>query len=142
MGRLSSLKGKQFERKIANVLRAQWPGIEVRRSSQADRAVNSDVYITNAPIKLERIWWECEDSRTPNPAKKLEQAERDIASLPGPQRDRLPVVVWHRIGERHSSATMPLAVLDILRGKESVLRNEPVTMELGAFLDVLSGGVK
>ena len=86
MGKLSRTKGRSYEQRIANVLRAQWPGIEVRRSSQADRAVNSDVYITNAPLKLERLWLECQDSRKPTPTVKL------AANPPAVYADRGPSV--------------------------------------------------
>lgn len=143
MGKLSSLKGKTYERRIANVLRAKWPGIEVRRSSQADRAVQSDIYVANGNEKLERIWWELTDARKPDPIDKLEQAERDsrFSSRFG-AISRLPVVVWHRIGERCSYATTRLWVLDAVRGVTSAVRSEAVTMPLEQFLDVLSGGVR
>lgn len=140
MGLLSRTKGKVFERKVANVLRAKWPGIEVRRSSQADRAVQSDIYVANGNAKLERIWWELTSSKQPSPETKLEQAERDVSSSCA--LTRLPVVVWHRYGERTSYATTRLWVLDAVRGVTSPVRSEAVTMPLDQFLDVLSGGVR
>jgi hypothetical protein len=148
MGKLSSLKGKSYERRIANVLRRKWPGIEVRRSSQSDKPYNSDVYVAIGSGVLTQCWFECQDSRKPTPEVKLEQAERDIAGVYNVDWalqeviPRLPVVVWHRIGERTSYATTRLWVLDAVRGVTSPVRSEAVTMPLEQFLDVLSGGVR
>lgn len=141
MGLMQRRKGRAWEQKVANIFRAKWPGIEVRRSSQADRAAQSDVYVVNGCTKLERLWLECEDARKPDPNKKLKQAEYDIA-MSVKNDNRLPVVVWHRIGERTSYATTRLWVLDAVRGVTSPVRSEAVTMPLEQFLDVLSGGVR
>jgi hypothetical protein len=148
MGKLSSLKGKTFERRIANVLRKTWQGVDIRRASQADRPYQSDVYAVNGNEVQRRLWIECQDSRKPTPEVKLVQAERDIAGQHNVDwaaqeaTRRLPVVVWHRIGERTSYATTRLWVLDAVRGVTSPARSEAVTMPLEQFLDVLSGGVR
>lgn len=150
MGLLSRTKGKVFERKVANVLRKAWQGVDIRRASQADKAFQSDVYAVNGNEVQQRLWIECQDSRKPTPETKLQQAERDIAGVYvidmrdvlKVQPSRLPVVVWHRIGERTSYATTRLWVLDAVRGVTSPVRSEAVTMPLEQFLDVLSGGVR
>jgi hypothetical protein len=133
-------KGRSYEQRIANVMREQWPGIEVRRSSQADRAHQSDVFVAVGPPKLMRLWLELQDARKPTPEAKLAQAERDISE--SSDRSRLPVVVWHRMGERSSYVTTRLWVLDEVRAEMHAHRHEVVTMPLEQFFDVLSGGVR
>lgn len=141
MGMLSRRKGRSYEQRIGRMLREQWPGVEVRRSMQNERAFNSDLYVVGGSSKLERLWLELCDGRKPDPNKKLQQAEYDIA-MSAKNDNRLPVVVWHRIGERTSYATTRLWVLDAVRGVTSPVRSEAVTMPLEQFLDVLSGGVR
>ncbi len=140
MGMLSRRKGRAYEQRIGRMLREQWPGVEVRRSMQNERAFNSDLYVVGNS-KLERLWLECEDARKPDPNVKLKQAEYDIA-MSARNDNRLPVIVWHRIGERTSYATTRLWVLDAVRGVTAPVRSEAVTMPLEQFLDVLSGGVR
>lgn len=143
MGRMHRRKGADFERKVAALLRKHWPGVIVRRAAQAHAAYESDVFISNGPEKLERLWLELQDARQPTPETKLRQAEHDISSLPPDKRAlRLPVVVWHRTGERTSFATTRLWVLDAVRAANTEARHEVVTMPLEQFLDVLSGGVR
>lgn len=139
MGRMQRMKGKSFEQSVARVLRARWPSVEVRRSSQAERAYESDVFITGEP-RLERLWLELQDARKPNPLVKLAQAERDIETLHPDvgiiALDRQPVVVWHKLRERTIHVTTRAWVFDELRGSPSS-DNTVITMELGAFLDVV-----
>jgi len=141
MGRMQRVKGKSFEQAIARLLRARFPHVEVRRAMQAERAYESDVFITGEP-RLERLWLELQDARKPNPLLKLAQAERDIMAVlagDGPlvlALDRQPVVVWHKLRERTIHVTTRAWVFDELRGSPSS-DNTVITMELGAFLDVV-----
>lgn len=146
MGGMSTRKGKVYEREVARILRAAWPGADVRRTSQADRAGNSDVVAVGHPL-LERLWLELNDARKPNPLAKLQQAERDVdranARLVGRapfEQGRLPVVIWHRIRERSHQVTTRLWVVDELRqarfanaGTEKTI----VTLDLDAFIAIL-----
>lgn len=130
------IKGASFERRIARMLRERY-GADVHRSSQADRARNSDVVIEpgpGVPANLPRLWLELNDALRPDPIKKLAQAERDIAreEVPG----RVPVVVWHRLGEREVYASLRLYDLDWLCGVGHERAGGPmVTMTLGDFLE-------
>lgn len=146
MGLMQRTKGKVWERKVADMLRQRWPNAIVRRASQAERADNPDVFVEGEP-RLERLWLECQDARNPTPLAKLEQAEGDAtewlvrATSGGWMRfPRWPVVIWHRLGERTSYATMRInTLLDIVQpmpDAESELR-EVVTVELDAFLRML-----
>ncbi len=142
MGLLSRVKGKVFERKLAAILRPLWPEAVVRRASQADRAHQADVYVTNGPPLLERLWIEAQDARNPTPLAKLEQAEGDIAESPvALARDRLPVVVWHRYGERTIQATTRLWVLDAMRSQLTRVDDSVVTMGLPEFLALVEQSV-
>jgi hypothetical protein len=145
MGLMQREKGKRFERAIAAELRKRWPDAVVRRSSQAERAYQSDVFIDGGPPLLSRLWLELQDARSPTPMLKLEQAERDcgvqmIESLNGL---RLPAVIWHEMGARESHVTMRLLTLDTIRWPTSSplsIRGrfyEVVTMRLGSFLSLL-----
>lgn len=141
MGLMQRNKGKVFERKIATALREWWPDVVVRRASQADRAYQSDVYVTGGPVALERIWWECQDARTPTPIAKLEQAERDIAlaSVHELGSERLPVVVWHKLGAHDVNVTTRLWVVDEVRGVnvlsgDCAIDQAVVTISLDEFL--------
>jgi hypothetical protein len=153
MGAMQRRKGKVYEREVARILRAEFPAADVRRTSQADRAGNSDVIVTGAPL-LEQLWLELNDARDPDPLAKLQQAERDIG-LARPSSGgvalRLPVVIWHRIRERSHQVTTRLWVLDVLRGRphgafEKLAENGPlhvnldeaaVTLDLGEFIEIL-----
>jgi hypothetical protein len=144
-------KGKRFERDIAARLREVFPAADVRRSSQADRAANSDVVITGEPL-LERLWLELQDARDPTPLVKLQQAERDIELVRRTSVNlRLPVVIWHRIHERASQVTTRLWVLDEIRGRpngafQELAEHGPldvdldeaaVTLDFDAFIAIL-----
>lgn len=141
MSAMQREKGKAYERAIARVLRETFPAATVRRSSQADRAANSDVVVTGSPL-FERLWLELHDARHPNPLAKLQQAERDI-ELARPARDdamhRLPVVIWHRIHERSHQVTTRLWVVDELRGVSARSRAAVVTLDLQAFIELVRG---
>lgn len=130
MSRMQREKGKVFERKIAAQLREVMPRATIHRSSQADRAYDPDVVIYgDAPWLGMRLWLELTDGRAPDPAAKLDQAENDarlnVERTPGIKKSAaavfdcwLPVVVWHRLGERRIWATMRLVTLnDIFLGE-------------------------
>ena len=142
MSLLSREKGKRGERAVATMLRRAFPGTVVYRSMQADRPYQPDVVVSGHRIGA-LLWTEVTDSRAPNPRKKLVQAERDAnrrgsGERLSPYDDVLPLVVWHRTGERTWWATLRLEtlmkLLDVsaggLRGAEMV-----VTMP---FTDLLS----
>jgi hypothetical protein len=136
VSKLSRTKGRTFEQKVARIIRERWPSAVVHRSSQADRAYDSDVVIEpgdGIPACLPRLWLELTDGRTPNPVAKLEQAERDIARLE--RADRIPVVVWHRLREREVWASVRLRDLDRLIHGPRVPTPTIVRMTLGDFLD-------
>ena len=151
MGAMQREKGKRFERDIAARLREVFPDADVRRSSQADRAANSDVVVTGEPL-LERLWLELQDARDPTPLAKLQQAERDIAVARRTGVNyRMPIVIWHRIRERTSQVTTRLWVLDEIRGRpngafQELAEHGPldvdldeaaVTLDLDAFIAIL-----
>jgi hypothetical protein len=138
MSAMQREKGKAYERAIARVLREVFPAADVRRSSQADRAANSDVVITGSPL-FERLWLELHDARDPIPLAKLQQAERDIelARRASDRLNRLPVVIWHRIRERSHQVTTRLWVVDELRGVSAHSRTAVVTLDLQAFLELV-----
>lgn len=164
MGLMQRNKGKRFERDIAARLRSVWPDAVVRRASQAERADNPDVFIEGGPPILARLWLELQDARQPTPDSKLFQAEKDAdlylrrrvggMASPGlggyPKTDRLPVVVWHRLGERTTWATMRLWVLDELRDmfKEQTAgtyrrrTGSLVTMKIDDAIEMLREAVK
>ena len=133
MGLMQRNKGKAFERKVASIIRAKFPGVTVRRSSQAERAYQSDVFCVGHPV-LERLWMELCDAHKPNPSKKMKQAVRDIdvSSL-----ERTPVVVWHRIHEREVWATLKLSDLPPMQQSDAVWPETLVTMRLADFLDLV-----
>lgn len=144
MGLMQREKGKRFERDIAARIRERF-GCDVRRASQAERADNPDIFVPDgvAPHKLTRLWLELQDARQPTPAKKLEQAERDVQTWTEKRESyvpRWPVVIWHQLGDRTTWATMRInTLLDIVQpipDAESELR-EVVTVELDAFLRML-----
>jgi hypothetical protein len=142
MSGISTRKGKVYERQVARFLRTAWPRADVRRTSQADRARNSDVIATESPL-LERLWLELNDARDPNPLAKLQQAERDIDLAAPPSSDvnqRLPVVIWHRICERSHQVTTRLWVVDELRARPGCPGERDaavVTLDLRAFIELI-----
>jgi hypothetical protein len=108
----------------------------VRRASQADRAFQSDVFVTGGHPMLARLWFECQDSRKPTPLTKLKQAERDAKY--DLTASRLPVCIWHELGARDIHVTMRAWVFDEVRGWSHVTKRDvPVTMHLDAFLGVI-----
>lgn len=136
-------KGRAFEQRIARLIRSRFPGVEVHRSSQADRAYDADLVCTGHPA-LERCWLELTDGRAPDVRGKLEQAERDVRErfvlVPDGQPPRLPVVVHHRLGERTTYASMRLRTLGVVTGllsDDEGGREQLVTMSLEDFLEVL-----
>jgi hypothetical protein len=140
-------KGHDFERKIAALFRQHWPDAVVRRASQAERADNADVFVEGGPPILARLWLELQHARKPTPFAKLQQAEGDIACWRSRRAvttsARLPVVVWHRTGDRSADAyvTMRLGVLDFLRfgdRRDVWCHNELVTVSFDAFVEVLA----
>lgn len=140
MGLMQREKGKRHERRIAARLRVHWPDAVVRRSSQAERADNPDVFIESRAEVLQALWLELQDARTPTPMIKLTQAEHDIVEWlkrrPGVAVNRLPVVIWHKLGERIDHVTTRLWVIDELRGV-STTNMEAVTMALVQFEGLL-----
>jgi hypothetical protein len=141
MGLMQRQKGKRFERAIATALRVRFPNAVVRRASQADRAHQSDVYISGGPLLLSRLWLECQDARVPTPLVKLNQAERDVDSGImhwDVRQSRLPVVIWHKLGAREIHATMRLGTLDVIRGKEYDGGSIVVTMTLAELLAIVA----
>lgn len=148
MGKLSRTKGREFEQRIARDLRTALPGATVHRSSQADRAYESDVVVSEGSALARSLWLECQDARHPTPLDKLAQAERDL-SRPQPYevfmrlRDRLPVVVWHKIATRDVFVTMRSATwLHLIGGYTSggwrtTTAGVPITLEWDQLLYVL-----
>lgn len=113
LGRRSRNKGKKFELVVRDHFsmhlddpRFHVDGIStlvIRRSSQAERAWDADLIIeaSNAPEWLLGLWIECEHANAPDPAVKMVQAIRDAAiATKRSGRQRTPVVVWRRTGER------------------------------------------
>lgn len=113
-------KGKRFERDIAALLRDRWPLAVVRRSSQAERADNPDVFFESAPERLRALWLELEDAKAPSPHAKLMQAERDIRAwnerrgFSTEALTRVPFVIWHRLAARSIQVTSRLWCFDWL----------------------------
>ena len=141
MGRMQREKGKRYERHIAAELRTFWPETIVRRASQAERADNPDVFIEGGPRLLSRLWLELHDARNPSPLSKLEQAERDVDAYQAGRRvgdrERLPVVIWHRIGERQSQVTTRLWVVDTIRRVSPSVGMQTVQMSFAHFTGLL-----
>jgi hypothetical protein len=141
MGLMSRQKGKTFERRIAAIIRDEWPSAIVRRASQSERADNPDVFIEGGPPLLARLWLELQDARSPDPRGKLAQAEGDVLAWQARRAtaDRLPVVIWHRLGERTTWATLRLSTLLAIaepRPDRAPLA-EVITCELPALLGLI-----
>lgn len=109
IGRRSRRKGKKFELVVRDhmLLHLVTPAFNgnlvIRRSSQAERAWDADLIIegSNLPEWLLGLWVECEHANDPDPWAKLAQAIRDAgAATLRSGRQRTPVVVWRRTGER------------------------------------------
>lgn len=147
MGLMQRTKGKVFERAIAAQVRERWPGVIVRRASQAERADNPDVFAEGHSV-LDRLWLELQDAKAPTPIAKLEQAERDVEAFHGKRVSgsprRVPVVVWHKLASRTIWVTARLWVINNLAGwvsgpKASAVGRQVVTLELDDFLDLVDG---
>lgn len=101
VGRLSSAKGKAFERLIVNTIKsALGPGSVVRRSSQADHAYNSDVVVESSGTWLDNAWLELTTGSVSwaKVEAKIEQAKRDLALR---RPSAVPCVVWRVRGHRN-----------------------------------------
>lgn len=145
MGLMSRRKGRAFEQRIARIFRERWPDAVVRRSSQAERAHESDVFIAGGPRVLSKLWLECQDARNPTPIAKLEQAEHDSEHVDDCEprfldRTPVPVVIWHRLGAREINVTLREWAYDYVRGIVPGLRfnTAALTLSLDDFLDVLT----
>ena len=149
MGLMQRRKGRAFEQRIATILRAHFPDAVVRRASQADRAHQSDVYVSGGPALLSQLWLEANDARIPQPMRKLVQSERDAAAQTSTPWSRYPVVVWHKLSERRIWATTRLWTLDAIRhnspwwGADRLRADSGngcdavVTMELSELLNIV-----
>ncbi len=156
IGRRSRRKGKAHELVVrdafmGSALKREYPGLFVRRSSQAERAFEADVIIEGEglPQWLRDLWLECQHAKDPDPKAKLEQAERDARlALQRTGRDRRPFVVWRKQGARvlwltcrlHQlvelfGATLPGAAF---RAGLTAPAFQLVTIELGAALEALA----
>lgn len=134
MGLMQRNKGKRFERQLATIMRSHFPDAIVRRASQADRAHQSDVYVTGGPPLLSRLWLEAQDAAAPTPIAKLLQAERDV----GDRSHLLPVVVWHKLRQQTIHATLRLGTLDAIRCFTTARRDSVVTLELRDLLGLIA----
>ena len=136
MGLMQRRKGRSFEQRIASELRQLWPGSDVHRASQAERAREPDVVIRHGPLLAKLLWLELQDARVPKPLEKLEQAEHDAPS------HRRCVVVWHKLGARSRQATMRHSTLVWLvdgldQAVNSPLDGIPVTLDWDDFMFIL-----
>lgn len=143
MSRLSRVKGRTYEQRIARELRAAMPDATVRRSQQAHRAYEPDLVIEgDAPAIARRLWLELTDSRAPSPLDKLAQAERDTAGHTRPPCP-LCLVVWHRTGAKSIQVTARLGVLcEVLGGEPTPVEGwlgVPVTVDWQQVLGRLRG---
>lgn len=139
LGRRSRNKGKKFELVVRDnllmflddpVFHANGAStLVIRRSSQAERAWDADLIIeaVNAPQWLLGLWVECEHSNTPDPVAKMAQAIRDAsAATLRSGRQRTPVVVWRRTGERRLWISTHAYWLAELLGMEPALNAGPL----------------
>ena len=78
----------------------------VRRTRQADGAVQSDLNVTNCPW-----WFELSTAKNVNPTKKLQQAEGDVIAVGA---DRIPIVITREKGAMTILATMRFNTLQRL----------------------------
>ena len=155
LGRRSRRKGPAFELVVrdhileALVSRNTTDGLTIRRSSQAERAWDADLIIEGPPPVpqwLLDIWVECEHANDPNPAAKMVQAKRDAgAATLRLKRQRTPVVVWRRTGERTIWLSTELQFMLELLHAGNDLPPVPghgtgllVTCRLGEFLDAIA----
>jgi|ERR1051326_1569022 hypothetical protein len=145
MGLKSRRKGKVFERKIARAFREKWPDALVRRASQAERAHNPDVFVEGGPPLLSSLWMEMHDAATPLVAKKLAQAERDSLERSSFAADsaHVPVVIWHKLGERSIQVTMRSWAFAWLAYDESHPDSQIiVTLDFASFMRLVETAAK
>ena len=149
MGRISRNKGRAFEQRIASDIRRVLPRATVRRSLQAHAAYEPDIVIAgDVPAIWERLWIECHDARRPDIRAKWAQATRDSAAATLRGASSLPLVVWHRTGERSVYCTADLSTwvevagLSWSRSRDGTsgdgVRHRLFTAEWETVLDVLS----
>jgi hypothetical protein len=149
VGLRSRVKGKSFEREVGHHFQTAFkplPALTIRRSSQAERAYESDLIIEgpDVPHYLAALWVECEHSNKPNPNKKFDQAVRDAEIyMKRMQRTRVPIVCWRATGERTVWLTttlynMNLLLLDIGAGSASDAAPLLVTTPLDEALGILA----
>lgn len=137
MGLISRRKGRAFEQRIAREFRQRWPEALVRRASQAERADNPDVFIEGGAPLLSSLWLEMHDARNPIVVKKLAQAERDVRDLHVP-RSCVPIVIWHKLGERSIQVTMRSWAFAWFAYDEAHPDSEyVVTMDFGSFMRLI-----
>jgi len=146
MGKKSRTKGKAFERRIARALRERWPDALVRRSSQAECAYNADVFIEGGPALLSSLWLELHDARKPIVAKKLAQAERDVVNQATARTYAMtscvPIVVWHKLGERSIQVTMrSWSFAWLAYGESHPSSMFVVTLDFRSFVRLLEGAI-
>ncbi len=127
-GRRAREKGREFEEDIARDLREVYDSkpllqkmkmalakkdrklhrelqktSRVRRTRQADGAVQSDLNVTNCPW-----WFELSTGKNVNPTNKLHQAEGDVAMVDSARR---PIVITREKGAKSIRATMRFTTL-------------------------------
>jgi hypothetical protein len=106
MGARSRRKGCAAELVVRDRIRAafpQLPMMTVRRSSQAERAYESDLIIEGpgVPSWILKLWTECEHANNPDPVIKYAQAVRDAERWEKRmQTFRTPIVCWRKTGSR------------------------------------------
>lgn len=149
MGLRSRVKGKSFEREVRDHIWGAFRHLDcltIRRSSQAERAYESDLIIEgpNVPYHLASLWVECEHANRPNPVRKWAQAIRDCeAYVTRMQRPRVPIICWRATGERTVWLTTTLYNLNLLllgigAGSESDAAPLLVTTPLTEALAILA----
>ena len=148
MGLRSRRKGCEAELVVRDRFLAAFPMLQqltVRRSSQAERAFESDLIIEgpNVPDWLTRLWVECEHANVPDPAKKYAQAQRDAdINRIRMGRDRTPIVCWRKTASRTIWLSTGLLHLTSLLGFAQAPSNVLVTIELDEVLMLLAHRVK
>lgn len=134
-GKRNREKGKEFERVVADAMKIvfnhhptyfkAYP-LEVRRSSQAERAYEADVIIESpaAPQWLLDMWIECENAKDPKTEDKMAQAIHDAAQATlRTSRQRTPVVVWRPFNTRTIWLSTYASWLDELLGAADSARH-------------------
>jgi len=126
MGLRSRRKGCAFELVVRDRILSAFkavPALTVRRSSQAERAYESDLIIEgpHVPKHLGELWVECEHANKPNPSKKFEQGCRDALRYEERMElARVPVVCWRATGDRTIWLSTSLANVNYMFGGTSL----------------------